>query len=396
MTDSSNRAQRLRIVGAALFALSLAGCASLGAPGPTSGKIREAGETDYAQADIQVVELDDRVSRRLTELGEARRFSELFGDGGVSETRIGNGDVLDISVWEAPPAVLFGAGARLGASAQTYGSVAQNTNLPRQTVAEDGTVAIPFVGAVRAAGRSPNELAREIRSRLAGRAHDPQAVVTIAANEARNVTILGEVANSRRVPLGPKGERLLDVIAAAGGSRQPVGKTTVQIARGNEAAAMPLDAIVRDPAQNVRLRPDDVVTVLFQPYSFIALGAVNQNAEVPFEGAGLSLAQALGRIGGLRDERADIRGVFIFRLEDPAVFDPALAATARKTSEGKIPVIYRLDLSDASSFFAAQDFAIRDKDVLYVSVAPAADLPKFLGTISNIAFTTIGIVNLVK
>ena len=35
--------------------------------------------------------------------------------------------------------------------------------------------------------------------------------------------------------------------------------------------------------------------------------AQSLGAEVPFEGGGLTLAQALGRVGGLRDERADIR-----------------------------------------------------------------------------------------
>jgi polysaccharide export outer membrane protein len=56
------------------------------------------------------------------------------------------------------------------------------------------------------------------------------------------------------------------------------------------------------------LHPDDVVTALYQPYSFTALGAVGRNAEIDFEGTGLTLTQALGRIGGLRDDRADIKG----------------------------------------------------------------------------------------
>ncbi len=216
-------------------------------------------------------------------------------------------------------------------------------------------------------------------------------MVRLVQNEARTVTVIGEVAASRRMPLSARGERLLDALATAGGPRQPVGKTTVQLSREGAAATMPLEAVIRDPAQNVRLRPDDVVTVLFQPYSFIALGAVNQNAEVPFEGAGLTLAQALGRIGGLRDERANVRGVFIFRLEDPAALDPLGCGSARKTAEGRVPVIYRLNLADASSIFVAQDFAVRDDDVLYVSNAPGADLQRFVATLSSMAFSTIAI-----
>jgi polysaccharide export outer membrane protein len=159
---------------------------------------------------------------------------------------------------------------------------------------------------------------------------------------------------------------------------------------------MPLDAIVRDPTQNVMLQAGDVITAIFQPYSFVALGAVGQNAEVPFEGGGISLAQALGRIGGLRDDRADVRSVFVFRLEHPEVLDPEMARTARRTAEGLVPVVYRLDLGQGASFFTAQDFGIRDRDVLYVSNAPIADLQKFLNIVSSAAFSVTGINNAVQ
>ena len=217
----------------------------------------------------------------------------------------------------------------------------------------------------------------------------------MAQNDARNATVIGEVASSRRIPLGSRGERVLDAIASAGGPRQPVGQTTIRLTRGSITATMPLDAMIIEPRQNIRLQPDDVVTVLHQPFSFTALGAVSRNAEIPFEGKGITLAQAIGRMGGLRDDRADIRGVFIFRLEQPAALDPAVAKVANKTNRGRVPVIYRLDLADASSFFAAQDFAIHDKDLVYVSSAPGADLQRFLATVSNLAFSVISVGNAV-
>jgi polysaccharide export outer membrane protein len=378
-----------------LLSALLAGCSSLGASGPSRSAVQKSEGKPYANAAIEIVDLDDTAARRVAEVRKSRSFSELFGTSAASRTIIGAGDLVEVSLWEAPPAILFGADA-VATGPGSFGTAARTTVLPPQMVGDDGAITIPFIGPLRVSGRTTAQIERDIRGRLQGKAHDPQALVRLVQNEARNVTVLGEVAGSRRVPLTSRGERLLDILAAAGGSRQPVDKTTVQLSRGGSAAAMPLEAIILDPAQNVVVRPDDVVTVLHQPYSFIALGAVTRNAEIPFEGRGLSLAQALGRMGGLRDERADIRGVFVFRLELPEALDPALAARARRTSEGLIPVIYRLNLADAAGFFAAQDFAVRDRDVVYVSTAPAADLPKFLNTISSVAFTTIGIANLVK
>jgi polysaccharide export outer membrane protein len=186
---------------------------------------------------------------------------------------------------------------------------------------------------------------------------------------------------------------LLEILAAAGGVKQPIGKTTIQITRGGKVVSLPLDRVIRDPAQNIRLESDDVVTALYQPYSFTSLGAAGTNAEIPFESTGITLAQALGRIGGLRDERADVRGVFIFRLEDPAALDPAVAASARRTPDGRIPVIYRVDLSNPATFFVAQSFPMQNRDVVYVSNAPLADLQKFVSIVSSMAFSVIGITN---
>jgi polysaccharide export outer membrane protein len=88
-----------------------------------------------------------------------------------------------------------------------------------------------------------------------------------------------------------------------------------------------------------------------------------------------------------------VRGAFIFRLEDPAALDPAVAATARRTPDGRIPVIYRIDLSNPTTFFAAQSFPIRDKDVLYVSTAPLSDFQRFFGMVSSMTFSLIGLSN---
>lgn len=373
---------------AALSAICLAGCSAVGGSGPSAGAINRAARAPAAKQGIAIVSLDETTGQRATNYARSQRFADVFGMAPATGTVIDVGDVLDIAIWEAPPAVLFGAAAP---GAAIGGALAQSAGIPQQVVGEDGTVTIPFVGSVQVRGRAPQDVARVIVARLAGRAHSPQAIVRLAQNDSRTATVMGEVGATRRLPLTPRGERILDALAAAGGSRQPVAKTTVQLTRAARTASMPLDAIVRDPAQNVTLKPGDIVTAIFQPYSFVALGAVGQSAEVPFEGGGISLTQALARVGGIRDDRADVRGVFVFRLEHPDALAPDVAASARRTAEGLVPVVYRLDLGQGASFFVAQDFAIRDKDVIYVSNTPIADLQKFLNIVSNAAFSVTGI-----
>lgn len=374
-----------RAMGTTCAALMLAACAISPSSGPSSRSIDGANQAHHIPgADIQMIDVTDEVARNILANSRQPLFSEELGESRPIGSVIGKGDVLDIEVWEAPPAALFGS-ANGPAQLIASGSTARGTSFPEQMVDSEGRVTIPFAGRILADGRTPQEIARDITSRLIGKAHQPQVIVRLAKNATANVTVVGDVASNARVPLTSRGERILDILAAVGGAKQPVDKTTIQISRGQTNVAMPMEAVVRNPSQNVRLQPDDVMTVLYQPFSFTALGAIGRNAEIPFEATGLTLAQALGRISGLQDTRADVKGVFIFRMEDPKMLDPSRRAEAKVTPDGKVPVIYRIDMKDPATFFIAQSFPIRDHDVLYVSNAPLADIQKFV----NVIFSTI-------
>lgn len=394
---SSRSAASRHVLMAALLASVLGGCTTLGSSGPNAGAIRKAGETDVAGADIRVLELTADVARDLVVNSHEDTFAGVFGEGRPVGTVIGQGDVLNVTIWESPPAALFGMlGDKTEISASTSIETAKMTDMPQQMVDATGTVALPFVGRLQAAGRTPRQLEADIAARLRGIANKPQVSVGILRNATSNVTVVGKVVTNGRVPLTPRGERLLDVIAVAGGAAEKLERTSIQITRGTRVVSMPMETVIRDPQQNIRLQPDDIVTAIYQPYSFIAMGAVGTQAEVDFEATGITLAQALGRVSGLQDNRANVKGVFLFRLEDPRRLDPAKIDNARLTPDGKLPVIYRVDLSDPRSIFLAQSFQMRNRDVLFVSNAPGVDLQRFVGIISQTAFSIIGITNAVK
>jgi len=394
-TIAARRSRAAQMFAVSLLLVSLAGCASLGASGPSTRAVRDAGEKSVGSANIQIVPVTDEVARRVLAASRSGLFSEVLGDVAPEWTVIGRGDVLQVSIWEAPPAVLFGSTSTFGASPNGMntmaGPLAQQNSMPEMMVDTDGMIRVPFAGSVRAAGRTPQQVERDITNRLSRKAHQPQVAVRIARNASSAVTLIGDVANNTQVPLTPKGERLLDAIASAGGVKTPIDKTTIQIAREGRLVSVPLETVIRDPAQNVRLQANDVVTAISQSDSFIALGETGTSAEVPFESTGLMLAQALGRAGGLKSDRADPGGVFIFRLESPAAVDPARLAVARRTPDGRVPVIYVVNLKNPASFFVAQSFPVRDKDVLYISRAPLSDLQRFVGIVASMAYPVINI-----
>jgi polysaccharide biosynthesis/export protein len=358
-----------------LAALMLQGCVYNSATGP-SKKVVVRGISTLTSESIKVIPLDQATVSRMAALARTERFSDAFPDTAPAGTIAGRGDLLAITIWEAPPAALFGGMSSTGLVPTN--APANGVTLPDQIVSAGGYVTVPFAGEMRVLGRSGPEIARDIVGRLNGKAHLPQAIVRIIRNGAAEATMLGDVFNNMRVPLTPKGERILDALALAGGVKQPVGKIALQITRGDQMQTMALSSIIADPRQNVMLQPGDVVTALFQPFSFTALGATGKNAEVPFEATGLSLDQAIGRAGGLMDDRSDPRGVFVFRLEDPATLPDATESAA-----GKVPVIYHVDLKDPGSYFLMQGFAMRNKDVIFVSNSSNADTKKVLDMVSS-------------
>lgn len=371
--------------------LGLSACA-MPASGPSAARVVTSAKLhNSTSTSVQVIELTDAAVQLAENSHRRGNLLDQLGEDEIYDTIVGRGDTLGVSIWEAPPAVLYGMESGTG-----NGMAARASGIPEQVVDTSGQISVPFVGKVNAAGRSPSEIAAEIEARLEGKAHQPQVVVRRTENSTSNVTIVGDVTTSRRMPLTAKGERLLDALASAGGTKQPVGKVIVQITRGSAVASASLETVIRDPRQNIRLAADDVITLLFQPYSFTALGAVGNNAEIPFEGTGLTLAQALGRIGGLQDQRSDPKGVFIFRMEHAAAVRGDGSLSVPDTNVAMVPVVYRVDMKDPATLFLAQRFEVRNRDLLYVSNSPTTDFQKFLGLLSQAAFSLTGINSVVN
>ena len=372
----------------ALSANLLAGCSTFfSSIGPSRRDIEHSAD-GRSLPPIKIVDVDEEVTERLLAQRTRHLFSEVLTSRPDQLQVIGAGDFLVVSIWEATPATLFG-NTQINPTGLPTPSVA--TTLPEQPVDGEGCITVPFAGRVPAAGKTLPDIAAEIKQRLAKKANQPEVLVLETRNLSSTVTVVGEVTTSMRVPLTAAHERLLDALAFASGVKQPINKTTIQITRGEGVYALPLETIIQDPKQNVSLQSGDVITALFQPLSFTALGATGKNDEINFETQGISLAQALARSGALVDSRSNPSGVFVFRLEKRTT-DAASAQSADPTTtaaEGFAPVIYRVDLKDPRSLFWIQNFPMKDKDVLYVSNAPAAELQKFLNLVFTLAYPVL-------
>ena len=97
----------------------------------------------------------------------------------------------------------------------------------------------------------------------------------------------------------------------------------------------------------------------------------------------LTLAGALSMAGGLNDGAANARSVLVFRFERPEVA-AALGLTQPSTPKG-VPVVYRLNLEEASGFFTASSFEIQPEDIVYAPRALSAEIRKFFELVQSVS-----------
>ena len=158
------------------------------------------------------------------------------------------GDTIEISVWQVP---------------EVSRTVA---------VRPDGKISLPTVSGVEAAGRTFEELEKELHDRLSERLVDP--IVTVIAVDIRpsSVYVLGDVTVQRAMPLR-EATTAIEAISGAGGFRTTSAKRFVSIIRMDDEGiirAIPIE--VSGEAQpsamlNLALTPLQADDIVFVPES---------------------------------------------------------------------------------------------------------------------------------
>jgi polysaccharide biosynthesis/export protein len=165
---------------------------------------------------------------------------EVRVDNSDQPYRIGREDVLDVAVW------------RDGDLSRT---------LP---VRPDGYISMPMTGDVLAAGKTPTELAEELRERLKPYVQEPRVTVIVREVNSSRIFITGEVANPGAYPLRGR-VSIIQAIALAGGFTDFANSDGIVVIRHDEKGGqIPVrysDLISPKKGYEVILRPGDTIVV---------------------------------------------------------------------------------------------------------------------------------------
>ncbi|MGN6284147.1 MAG: polysaccharide biosynthesis/export family protein [Afipia sp.] len=293
--------------------------------------------------------------------------------------RFGIGDTVSVTIFEAAAGGLF-IPAEAGVRPGNY------VTIPNQAVDNHGNISVPYAGAITAKGKTPSEVQQAIVAALKNRAIDPQAVVSLVDQKASLISVLGDVRAAGRFPASASGERILDAITRAGGPNSQGYDVWVTLERAGHRASVPFGALVYEPTNNIYVLPNDTIYLYSQPQTFVAFGAAGTQGQYKFDAWRLTLAEAVGKHGGLSDSLADPASVFLYRGETREVAE-RLGIDCSKFLGPIIPVIYNVNLRDPSGYFLAQTFEMRNKDVIYISNAASVETTKFLNFLRTIMAT---------
>lgn len=380
--------------------MTLGGCSYLPHSGPTRYAI-DLAATDHVRKKDRVVmnyalvDISQHVLKAVKEKNP-HSFKKSFGvgKGGAPEIRVGVGDLLQVSIYESGPGGLF-----QGGDAATRGA-GSGTVLPLQFVASNGYITVPYAGQIKAAGRSVEQIQHSVEAALKQRAIEPQVVIALPEQSSAEVSIFGTAVRNLRSRLRPGGERVLELLARVG-LVVPPHEALVTLHRGKKRASINFQSLVENPDENIFLYPGDLVYVSRHQLKYSALGAVANSVtsgvagdvavtatsgQFVFDTPEVYLTDAVSRAGGLLEGRANTRGVYLYRLEHRDLLEEiGVDLTQFSSDTDMIPTIYRADFSDPSVFFAANQFAMRNRDLIYVVNADAVELEKFVGHVSNVS-----------
>ncbi|MFT3974782.1 MAG: polysaccharide biosynthesis/export family protein [Amaricoccus sp.] len=342
------------LVGMIAMIATLAAC-TLPRSGPTSTDIIRG--TNQTELGIHLVDVTPEVAQ-ITRPVEATTIAPAFTDAGVlSPETIRAGDAVSVRVWEnVDNGILAGVGQRA-------------SNLEALKVDQSGEIFVPYVGEVKASGKTPDELRKDITQRLSSQTPDPQVEVVRIAGDGATVSVMGGVRNPGIFPIDVSTRRLSAMLAKAGGVSTVPDVAQVRIERGGNIGKIWLQDLYDNPALDIALRPNDQIVVEEDRRSFTALGATSGQARVPFNKRDMSALEAIATAGGLDFRSADPTGVFVFRDEPATVANRVLG-----TSDlvGPQRMAYLIDLTRPEGVFAAREFVIHDEDTVYITEAPLA------------------------
>jgi polysaccharide export outer membrane protein len=268
--------------------------------------------------------------------------------------QIGAGDTLYITVWDHP---------ELTAPAGSQQATIANGRLVRS----DGTLFYPYVGTLKVAGMTIEQLREAITNKLAQYVEKPQVDVSVVGYGSQRIVLQGAFVKTDPQPITAVPLTLAQAMGAGTINTEQANLSGLVLTRDGEDYHLDLDALNdgKNLAKDIYLKPGDR---LYLPYNdrqeAYVIGEVVKPLAINFKTSNLTLTQALGRAGGLNPTTSKGKAVYVIRGVQDLEQAPAK--------------VFQLDARSPAAFALADQFKVKPGDVVFVGPAGVTRWNRFL------------------
>jgi polysaccharide export outer membrane protein len=281
---------------------------------------------------------------------------------------IGPNDALFITVWDHPELTV-------------PGGQQQTTAANARVVRDDGTLFYPFVGSVKVAGMTLEDLREVITKRLSRYIEQPQVDVNVTEYNSQKIIVSGAFENAGFLPVDSRQLTLLQAVGMAGIDQERADLSNLVLIRDGVTYSLDYDRLTSNNSNigQIYLRAGDKLHMgLNDARKVFVMGEVLSPEAIPYSTSRMTLTEVLGMVGGPQPTSASGKEVYVIRGVDNL-------ATEKAT-------VFQLNAESPSALILANQFEMQPQDVVFVGAAGITRWNRFVSQLfpsANIFRTTV-------
>lgn len=252
-----------------------------------------------------------------------------------------------------------------------------------QLVSADGTMYFPYVGEIKVAGLTLEQIRRKISRNLTDYIRQPQVDVRVVRFRSKRVFISGDIAKPCTVPLTNITLTVLRALEqcqtlVSPQQKDPFGIQNVALIRDNNVYQLSLNKLYRlgtpIPLQaGDRLIVDDSASRVFM------VGEFKQQMALPYSTGGMTLGDAIADAGGINLATADASSIYVIR---GFVNSQAVRDTDGDNTITLRPKVFHLDAGAIEALALANKFQLEPRDIIYAAPASMVNINRALALLT--------------
>ncbi|MFN3894497.1 MAG: polysaccharide biosynthesis/export family protein [Acinetobacter sp.] len=263
---------------------------------------------------------------------------------------LSSGDILSIYLWAYPELTSPSNSINSDQSAQANGF----------QIDSEGYIHFPIIGRYKAAGKSLNQVNRELRTQLSRYLKNPDVIARVLSYQGQRYSVQGNVLRGGQFYLSDQPVSVYTALGMAGGVNAEQGDNA-SITLVRQGRSYSLNTVELEKAglslHNLLIQPNDTLYVNNRENQKIyVMGESGKNQSLPIRDQGMSLSDVLGESLGLNPLSASRSKVYIVRSQPNALHTE----------------VYQMDLTSIADFGLANQFKMRSNDIVYVDASGLA------------------------